>query len=65
MVVLDLYFKLNLLSSIDDLTIMLEIYGFIKTNIKGYLVNTIKVCAWKYGLGFLAAITSAKISCFS
>ena len=50
----------NSLSSIAHKAIRLAASGLLIALLKGRSVKTMMVCAWKYGLSFRAAITSAK-----
>ena len=50
----------NLLSSIAHKAILLAALGLLMALFKGWSVKTMIVWAWKYGLSFHVAVTSAK-----
>ncbi|KAK1560655.1 hypothetical protein Q3G72_029274 [Acer saccharum] len=57
---LDVYLMLNLLSLITHLVKLPDNSGFYRICLSGQSMYTSTVCAWKYGLSFLAAMTNAR-----
>ena len=54
------YCMSNSLSSIAHKAIIPAASGLLMALFKGWFVKTMMVWAWKYGLSFCAAVTSAK-----